>query len=150
MIHYQLVINQSDVFAEVSKLSEYTGSKLVDEQGDHRDEVWGTPLDFMELPNLWREAQVAFEHAVRDFADGDGVLDGRGRYSISLSVSSRTRLFGLRDMAQMYFVRSVLGRWFTISCKPVADVSLMAAQGALEEVVRMLYGVHEPELGGGV
>lgn len=147
MIHYQLVINQSDVFAEVSKLSEYTGSKIVDEQGrDEREAVWATPLDLKSLTHLWQEAQSALETALQDFASGDGLLDGQGNYTLHLRFSERTAYFGIQKLAHSYFVRSIVGRWFSIACKPEAEASLMAAGQTLKEMVRKLYTLKAPAL----
>ena len=147
MIHYQLVINQSDVFAEVSKLSEYTGSKIVDEQGrDEREAVWATPLDLKSLTHLWQEAQSALETALQDFASGDGLLDGQGKYTLHLRFSERTAYSGLQELAHSYFVRSIAGRWFSIACKPEAEASLMTAGQTLKEMVRKLYTLKAPAL----
>ena len=52
-------IFQADVYAEVAKATDYTGSKLIDGDENARDRILAADDDLAELGRFWEESVLA-------------------------------------------------------------------------------------------
>lgn len=166
-------IKRDDVYAEVAKATDYTGSKLVDSDNDARDRILAADDDLIELSRFWDESALAVNEnfkemlvdgqsgrfmtqtpsAARDSAPAPGVSSERPTESMwygyrcimEVSKSFDTALSGSVESAlRSYFIASIIGQWFKFANKGEAEDYFMQASELLKAAERLLYSRRKP------
>lgn len=141
-------IRQGEVYGEVAKATDYTGSKM--ENGDEktRDRILAGDEDFKELGRFWDETIAAFEEFVKELLVG-GETDADNVYHATIEVSRSwdTSLKGsVQSTLRSYFIASIIGQWFKFANKGEANEYITSAADMLLNVERLLYTRRRPQL----
>lgn len=143
-----VTIGQSDVYKEVAKATDYTGSKLVDGDEKARDRILAVDDDFKELGRFWDETIATVEEFLKSLLVKSATDDSKN-YSLELEVSKSWDT-ALKDSVQAtlrsYFISSIIGKWFNFANKGESNEYLVNASSLLVDAERMLYARKRPTL----
>lgn len=147
-----LTVSKAGVYEEVAKGSNYTGAKMVGDEGAY-ERIFVTDEDRLLLERFWVEACSAATAALRPFlvavsaqpeshgvdlsADYVAELELSSMFDDSLSDSMQGSLFS-------YFVAALLSKWYKYANKPEAESYGVEALGYIEDVVRKAYWRKKP------
>lgn len=143
-------VGQSDVYEEVAKATDYTGSKLIGGDEDARDRILAQDDDFRELGRFWDETIAAAEEWLKElFVSGETETDEAGTfYTMMLEVSSSwdtTLARSVQSTLRSYFIASIIGQWFKFANKGEAADYLTSAGEMLQNAERLLYARKRPQ-----
>ena len=108
-----IVVERAVVYSEISKATDYTGSKLLSSDVDARDRIYAVDADIEEMGRFWDEAVTT----VNAFL-GDVVLTSENsaeRYVATIEVSScyeQELNSSVEAAIRSYFVLTMLSKWF--------------------------------------
>lgn len=143
-----ITIGQSDVYKEVAKATDYTGSKLIDGDDKARDRILAVDDDFKELGRFWDETIAAMEEFLKSLLVKSSKNDSKN-YELELEVSASWD-DALKDSVQAtlrsYFISSIIGKWFNFANKGESNEYLVNAASLLVDAERMLYARKRPAL----
>lgn len=141
-----ITVAQSDVYEEVAKATDYTGSKLIDGDDGARDRILASDDDFKELGRFWDETIAAAEEWFKElFVSGE--TDADNNYNMELEVSAswdKTLQGSLQSTLRSYFIASIIGQWFKFANKGESADYLTTAGDMLQNVERLLYVRKKP------
>lgn len=142
MTEITITINKTDVYDEVSKTTEYEGSKAKDDQEAY-ERVSVTEEDQLMLERFWLEACNMMTGLLKPFiktvSSQDSVksVDTKKNYVATLEMSSSwdsTLKDSLQADVFSYFVTSLLAKWSRMANKEDADVLTAEANGFVESI----------------
>lgn len=147
-----ITVSQRDVYGEVAKATDYTGSKLIDGDEGARDRILAVDDDFKELGRFWDETVAAAEEWLKQMLVSGQTLttdDGDRQYDMNIEVSKAwdATLHGsVESTLRSYFIASIIGQWFKFANKGEAKEYLASAGEMLQNVERLLYARKRPSL----
>lgn len=142
MADITLTINKKDVYDEVSKTTEYEGSKAKDDDTAY-ERVSVTSDDQLMLERFWLEACNMMTGLLKPFiktvSSQDSVksADTSKNYSATLEMSNSwdpTLKDSLQADVFSYFVVSILAKWSRMANKEDAETLTAEANGFVEAV----------------
>lgn len=143
-----ITISQSDVYGEVAKATDYTGSKLIDGDEKARDRILAVDDDFKELGRFWDETVAAAEEHLKEmFVSGS--MDTDKNYNAVLEVSKSwdtTLKSSVQSTLRSYFIAAIIGKWFEFANKGESKEYLASAAEYLVDIDRLLYTRRRPTL----
>ena len=144
-------VYRDDVYDEVAKATDYTGSKLMDGDEGARERILAGDAELADLGRLWDESALAANESLKEMLvsgqTGEDKDSGRVRYEakIEVSLSFDKGLAGSVESAlRSYFVASVTGQWFKYANKGEAADYFGQAAEWMESAKRMLYSRRKP------
>ena len=140
-----------DVYDEVAKATDYTGSRLVDADAHTRDRILMGDAEQSDLRRFWEEAVLGVNENFKEMLlSGATVSVEQGdAYEAVLEVSKsfdKLLTSSIQSVIRSYFISVIIGQWFKLANK--AEAADYFAQGteALEAAERMLYSRKKPKL----
>jgi len=136
-----LNVNREDVYAEVDKTTDYTGTKLIENDPKARDRIAATQTDLNTLSRLWEEACVTANERLREM-HVESSLPSAENYSVKLQVSVAfdTELKdSIEATLRSFFITLITGKWYVLSNKGDAAAYFTEAGALMEDVRRKLY-----------
>lgn len=143
-----ITISQTDVYNEVAKATDYTGSKLIDGDEKARDRILAVDDDFKELGRFWDETVAAEEEHLKQMLVS-GSMDKIKNYNAILEVSKAwdtTLKSSVQSTLRSYFIASIIGKWFEFANKGESKEYLASAEEYLIDVDRLLYTRRRPSV----
>ena len=166
-----IVVYQDDVYDEVSKATDYTGSKLIDGDALARDRILAGDYDLSELGRFWEESVSAANENLKEMlvsgssskvyssesnnyspesgmiAGSDAVRIGKTAYKAVIEVSKSFDK-GLKDSVEStlrsFFIASIIAQWFKFANKGEAQDYFVQASDMMETAERLLYSRKKP------
>ena len=145
----KIQIAQDEVYEEVAKATDYTGSKL--ESGDEgaRDRILAADADLADLGRFWDESVLAVnEHLKEMLVSGKSIQTSGGReYTAEIEVSKafdKTLTSGVQSALRSFFIASIIGQWFKFANKSEAADYFVQAAEMVTAAERLLYSRRRP------
>ena len=115
-------VNKKVVYEEVAKATDYTGSKLLDNDEHARDRILATDEDLAEIGRFWDEAMLVVNERLKTMLVS-GVSDvGSYKATIEVSKAFDKELTGsVESTLQNFFITSIIGQWFRYTNKAEAE-----------------------------
>lgn len=138
----ELKVSRSDVYEEVDKTTDYTGSKLIssNDQGA-RDRIVATQTDLKELSRFWEETCVAVNERLREMFVSAS-LPSATDYKVTLQVSSafdQELVPSIQATLRSFFIVTITGKWYVFSNKGESGAYFTEAGSLMEDIRRKLY-----------
>lgn len=143
-----VTISQSDVYNEVAKATDYTGSKLIDGDENARNRILAVDEDFKELGRFWDESVTAVNEDLKEMLVS-GITDADKNYKAELQVSKswdKTLQESVQSSLRSFFIDSIIGQWFKFANKGEAKEYFATAGETMLNVERLLYARKRPTL----
>lgn len=146
-----IVIYQDDVYEEVAKATDYTGSKLIDGDGNARDRILAADDDLANLGRFWEESTSAANENLKEMLNSGKTkeISGRKAYEAEIEVSKsfdKALTESVQSTVRSYFIASIIAQWFKFSNKGEAKDYFGQAAEMMEAAERLLYSRKKPTL----
>ncbi len=140
-------VNKKGVYEEVAKATDYTGSKLLDNDEHARDRILATDEDLAEIGRFWDEAMLVVNERLKAMlVSGISVVDSY-KATIEVSKAFDKELTGsVESTLQNFFITSIIGQWFRYTNKAEAESYLKQSVDFLDAVERLLYSRKRPKV----
>ena len=160
-------IFQDDVYEEVAKATDYTGSKLIDSDESARDRILAADDDLAELGRFWEESVLATNENLKEMLvsgktknisqppplspnlPDDPAMNARIGYEAIIEVSKsfdKTLAASVQSTLRSFFIASIIGQWFKFANKGEAKDYFTQASDMMEAAERLLYSRRKPTL----
>ena len=137
-----------EVYEEVAKATDYTGSKLMDGDETARDRILAADEDLAELGRFWDEAVLAvIENFKEMLISGATQNDSRPSYVSRLEVSKsfdKALTASVESTIRSFFIASIIGQWFKFANKGELEEYFSQAAEMLATAERLLYSRRKP------
>lgn len=145
-------ISQAEVYDEVAKATDYTGSKLPGSDVGARDRILAADDDLAALERFWEEAMLAINENLKEMliSGQSSILSGSGGKRGYEAVIGVSKSFdkALKDSVQLtlrsVFIAAIIGEWFKFANKGEAADYVEQAARHLESAKRLLYSRLRP------
>lgn len=143
----RISISREDVYEEVAKATDYTGSKIDGEDGEARDRILADDEDLKNLGRFWDEAVVAVNENFKEMlvsGEGDGT-----RYQGVLEVSKsfdKSLAPSVESTLRSAMIALIIGQWFKFANKGEAKDYFMQGAEFLTAAERLLYSRRKPSI----
>ncbi len=145
MATIEIEVKQTDVYEEVGKATDYTGTKMADADATARDRVLATDDDLSSLTRFWDESVAAAEDRLKEMLDSSVNDNGTWKATLNVSLAFDTNLTAsVQKCVREFFVCSIVGQWFKIANKDEAADYLTQAGDVLNSAERLLYSRKKP------
>lgn len=146
-----VLVDRGDVYEEVAKASDYTGSKLIGEDEGARDRILATDEDLAEMGRLWDEATAGANDCLKEMLVRGGTVDlgsggGKG-YEAVLEVSGgydKELTGSVREALRGFIISYIISGWFAYTNKGEAEVYAARATEWLGMARGLLYTRRRP------
>lgn len=147
MSNITITVVQSSVYDEVAKATDYTGSKMLDEDEKARDRIFTTDEDLETLSRFWEEAAADCTDRFKPMIVNATTTGGNYVLTLEVSMSFDTNLTGSVETAiKSFFISSIIGQWFKFANKKEATEYSVTALDHLLTAERLLYSRKKPSL----
>lgn len=160
-------IFQDDVYKEVAKATDYTGSKLIDGDEGARDRILAADEDLAELGRFWEESVLAANESLKEMLVTGGTAYitptlnpitpqgvtsvtptlGEKGYRAEIGVSKsfdKALTASVQSTLRSFFIASIIGQWFKFANKGEAQDYLIQASEMMIAAERLLYSRRRP------
>lgn len=167
-------IFQDDVYEEVAKATDYTGSKLIDGNEVDRDRILAADDDLAELSRFWEESVIATNENLKEMLvsgntklihpqintnsqplgstaqeNSDSIIPVLGQlaYEAVIEVSKsfdKVLAASVQSTLRSFFIASIIGQWFKFANKDEAKDYFIQAADMMEAAERLLYSRRKP------
>lgn len=157
-------IYKDDVYEEVAKATDYTGSKLIDGDEGARDRILAADDDLAELGRFWEESVTAVNENFKEMLvsgsmknvqtaqalvqSGVSVFVTKPAYEAVIEVSlafDKALTASVQSTLRSFFIASIIGQWFKFANKGEAADYFTQAAEMLDTAERMLYSRKRPK-----
>lgn len=164
-------IFQDDVYEEVAKATDYTGSKLIDGDDGARDRILAADDDLAELSRFWEESVLATNENLKEMLvsgktkritatlnpidpvqgttsePATQAVIGKIGYEAVIEVSKsfdKVLTASVQSTLRSFFIASIIGQWFKFANKGEAKDYFTQAADMMETAERLLYSRRKP------
>lgn len=136
-----LNIQRADVYLEVDKTTDYTGSKLIEGDAGARERIAATQTDLKTLSRFWEEACVTANERLKEMYV-ESSLPTAEDYEVKLQVSvafDKALVPSVEATLRSFFITLITGKWYVFTNKGEAASYMSEAGSLIEDVRRKLY-----------
>lgn len=142
-----LQVLKQEVYDEVAKATDYTGSKLPQSDDDARDRILIADDDLVNLGRFWDESVLATNENFKTLLVSSHSSDRAYQVSLEVSKSFDKQLTGsVESTLRSFFIASIIGQWFKFANKNEAADYFSQAAELLETADRLLYSRKKPTI----
>lgn len=150
----ELTVSRDDVWNEVTKLSGYTGDKLLKagtdgvpiEDGEAYDRLMLTDESQLDLARFWAYASSLATERLKEWMvrvsepeeDYHVVLELPNNYDTNLNIS-------VEELLRSYFVNILTAQWFKLCNKGDVEERLTDGESAIGNVTRLILSRRRPK-----
>lgn len=136
-----LSIRKEDIYTEVDKTTDYTGSKLIDGDANARDRIAASDTDLKTLSRFWEEAKNTTNERLKEmFEDASETSDGTYNLTLKVSVAFDQNLKPTVEATlRSFFIVFITCKWYVFANKGEAKDYFEQAGELIEDVRRKLY-----------
>lgn len=144
-------VYQDDVYEEVAKATDYTGSKLIDSDEGARVRILAADDDLAELGRFWEESVLAANENFKEMLVSGKTIKNEGNtsYEAIIEVSKsfdKALTASVQSTLRSFFIASIIGQWFKFANKGEAQDYLVQASDLIETAERLLYSRRKPQV----
>ncbi len=145
-------IERADVYGEVAKATDYTGSKLMDSDETARDRILATDEDMETLSRFWDESVLSVNESLKEMlVNGASKTDDKGStaYVAEIEVSKsfdKKLTASVESTLRSYFIAFIIGEWFKFANKSESADYFAQAVELITAAERLLYSRRKPTL----
>lgn len=142
----EIRIERKDVYEEVAKTTDYTGSKLIESDEGARDRILSTDEDLKTLGRFWEESVAVANDRLKGMYV-EGSLPSAEVYEATLEVSvafDKALVPSVRAALRSYFIKSIVGKWYRFTNKSESGDYFAEAGMMMEDAMRKLYSRKRP------
>ncbi len=142
-------ISRDEVYEEVAKATDYTGSKLIDGDETARDRILAADDDLAELGRFWDESVLAVNENFKEMLIYGKTTGTPSCYMAEMEVSKsfdKSLTPRVHSTLRSYFIASIIGQWFKFANKEEAADYFSQAVELLETAERLLYSRKKPSV----
>lgn len=136
-----LNISREDVFREVDKTTDYTGSKLIDGDDNARDRIAATEDDMKNMSRFWEEACATTNERLKEMVESSSLPSAKD-YSVTLKVSVAYDMVltpSVESTLRTFFITFITGKWYVLANKGETKDYMAQASELMEDIRRKLY-----------
>lgn len=136
-----LNINREDVYREVDKTTDYTGSKLIDGDDKARDRIMASEADMKNLSRFWEEACATTNERLKEMVESSSLPSAQD-YSVTLKVSvayDTVLTPSVEATLRTFFITFITGKWYVFANKGETKDYMAQASELMEDIRRKLY-----------
>lgn len=139
-----------EVYEEVAKATDYTGSKQVEGSNEVRDRILASDDDLAELGRFWDESVMAVNENLKEMLiEGKSVQteDDGVAYQATLEVSKsfdKALTASVQTTLRSFFIASIIGQWFKFANKTEAPDYFSQGAEMISATERLLYSRRKP------
>lgn len=142
-------VRQEDVYEEVAKATDYTGAKLIGNDGDARDRIMAADDDLANLGRFWEESVSAANENMKEMLVSGKTIEREGKkgYEAEVEVSKafdKTLAESVQSTIRSFFIASIIAQWFKFANKDEAKDYFAQAIEMMEAAERLLYSRRKP------
>lgn len=139
-------VSRADVYAEVGKATDYTGTKLLDSDDNARERILASDADLECLGRFWDETVSCCNESLKEMlVSGETSASGDYLGVIEVSKSFDKALTGsVQSALRSYFIVSIIGQWFKFANKGEAQDYFTQGAELMEAAERLLYSRRRP------
>lgn len=147
----EIRIYRNDVYEEVAKATDYTGSKLIEGDEGARERILASDDDLSVLSRFWEEAVSACNESLKEMLVSGRTVTEQDKgiaYHSIIEVSKafdKTLTGSVVLTLRSYFISSIIGQWFKFANKGEAKDYFMQAAELMEATERLLYSRRKPK-----
>lgn len=140
-------IIQEEVYEEVAKATDYTGSKLIDGDDNARERILAVDDDLSELSRFWEESVLATNENLKEMLVSGATKQGRYEAVIEVSKSfDKTLTASVESTLRSFFIATIIGYWFKFANKGEAADYFAQAAEFMTAAERLLYSRRKPSI----
>lgn len=136
-----LNIKRQDVYTEVDKTTDYTGSKLQDGDENARDRILASEADMKNLSRFWEEACATANERLKEMVEQSSLPHAED-YSVTLKVSvayDTVLTPSVEATLRTFFITFITGKWYIFANKGESKDYFAEASLLMEDIRRKLY-----------
>lgn len=141
-----LNISREDVYREVDKTTDYTGSKLIDGDEKARERILASEADMKNLSRFWEEACATTNERLKEMVESSSLPNAQD-YSVTLKVSvayDTVLTPSVESTLRTFFIVFITGKWYVFANKGETKDYMAEASELMEDVRRKLYSRKAP------
>ena len=147
-------IFQDDVYNEVAKATDYTGTKLIGADATARDRILIADADLATLGRFWDESVLAVNENLKSMLVYGATRTGDNKqpaphYEAEIEVSKsfdKTLTDTVESTVRSFFIASIIAQWFKFANKDEAKDYFAQAGEMMGSAERLLYSRRKPIL----
>ena len=142
-------ILQSEVYEEVSKASDYVGSKMLGDDSGARERILATDAVLDDLTRFWDESILVvnenFKDILHSFTEEVDNGDKKLSFSFEVSLSFDTNLLpNVEKAIKNFFILSIIAQWFKYTNKGESQDYFNQSAEMITAAERLLYSRKKP------
>lgn len=145
-------VAQNEVYDEVAKATDYTGTKLLDTDSGARDRIRAVDENLKDLTRFWDESVSTVNERFKQLlvsGTSASTSGGNSTYNMEVEISKSfdTALTkSVESNIKSFFIMSIIGQWFKFANKNEANDYLLQAEELLTAAERLIYSRKRPSL----
>ncbi|MCH5225073.1 MAG: hypothetical protein J1D77_03700 [Muribaculaceae bacterium] len=146
MAEIEITIQREDVFDEVEKATDYTGSKMVDSDQGARARILAVGSDLATLDRFWVDGAHGVNERLKNMVVSSTVDIEKYTARLDVSVSFDTVLKpSVEKSIRSFFIDFIIGEWFKFTNKGESEGYFATAEEYLTNAERLLYSRKKPK-----
>lgn len=143
-------ILQSEVYEEVSKASDYVGSKMLGDDSGARERILATDAVLDDLTRFWDESILVVNENFKDILhsfteEEEDKSDKKVTFSFEVSVSFDENLLpNVKKAIKNFFILSIIAQWFKYTNKGESQDYFNQSAEMITAAERILYSRKKP------
>lgn len=143
-MEHTLSVSKDDVYNEVAKTTEYTGSKMEDAEAYKR--IFTTEQDKVMLERFWNESKNSIAGSLKKFLVSENEASGSYVLTLELSASfDESLLESMERSLFSFFVMNITAKWYTLANKQEATDYAAAAVTNIDDIMRKAFFKKKPQ-----
>lgn len=145
MATINFVIDKEEVYGEVGKATDYTGSKMADGDERTRERILASDEELADLGRMWDESALTVNERFKSMVRNVEYTSDNYTLELEVSNSFDQRLtHNVEACIKGFFIASITGQWFKYADKEDAAEWLQQAAEMLTGAERLLYSRRRP------
>ena len=148
---------KKEVYEEVAKATDYTGSKLIHSDDSARERILAADDDLADLGRFWDETVLVANESLKEMlvsgetksAATETLGESIPAYVAVIEVSmsfDKILTESVQSTIRSFFIASIIGQWFKFANKGEAGDYFAQAADMMETAERLLYSRRKPSI----
>ena len=150
-MNQKVEINQREVYEEVAKATDYTGSKMTGEDSGARERILATDEVLGDLGRFWDDSVLAVNEKFKDMLVSSQEKDEQGdkKHQFTFEVSANfdeTLVDSIQQSIKNFFILSIIAQWFKYTNKKESQDYFNQSAEMITAAERLLYSRKKPSI----
>lgn len=144
-------IKQREVYEEVAKATDYTGSKMTGEDSGARERILATDEVLGDLGRFWDDSVLAVNEKFKDMlvSSQEETEQGEKKHQFTFEVSANfdeTLIDSIQQSIKNFFILSIIAQWFKYTNKKESQDYFNQSAEMVTAAERLLYSRKKPSI----